>query len=171
MKDFYFHNHANIAALSGSISHMLSTENFGSPVGLVFGNVWVAWLLHRSHKATRRPLSCSTVSSNIMCNEGEPVSPYSPCQSPTALIENSSNHWCQKQHYNRHLCLHINYKYVLLWLNVFKLFLTHWYQRREVALLEHSIPCQWALWGDNSNFTRCNWIVIKTDLSVSVVTM
>ena len=52
------------------------------------------------------------MSSNLVCNEGEHLSPYFPCQSPTSFIGNSSNHHCQKQHCNLQLCLQITCEYV-----------------------------------------------------------
>ena len=55
------------------------------------------------------------VLSNRMCNEGECMSPYSPCQSLTPMIGNSSNRWCKKHYYNLQLCLQINCKCALLW--------------------------------------------------------
>ena len=36
-------------------------------------------------------------SGNLVCNEGECVSPYSPCQSLAQFMGNSTDHWCQKQ--------------------------------------------------------------------------
>ena len=40
-------------------------------------------------------------SCNFVCNEGgERVSPYTPCQTLAPFMGNSTNHWCQKQHYN-----------------------------------------------------------------------
>ena len=41
-------------------------------------------------------------------------SPYSQWQSLAPFIGNSTNRWCQKQHYNLQLCLQILCKYVLL---------------------------------------------------------
>ena len=38
----------------------LATQILGLPVGLIFGNIWVARPFYRSHLATGRPLSCST---------------------------------------------------------------------------------------------------------------
>ena len=37
-----------------------TTEFLGSPVGPVFGNVWIACSFHRLHLVTGRLLSCST---------------------------------------------------------------------------------------------------------------
>ena len=38
------------------------------------------------------------LSSNLVWNEGECLSPYSQCQSLAPFMGNSSSHWCQKQH-------------------------------------------------------------------------
>ena len=103
--------------------------------------------LIRLHMPNVKKLRCQ----EIACNEGEHVSPYSPCQSPSPFIGNSSNHWCQKQHCNLQLCLWINRKYVLFWKNFFLRFQTRQYQRCEVERHEHRVPCKWALWGDNSH--------------------
>ena len=85
-----------------------------------------------------------------MCNEGECVSPYSPCQSPTPLRGNTSNHWCQKQHHYLQLCLQINCECVLLWQNSVQQFSIRRYQRCEVERHEHSVPSRRTLWSDYS---------------------
>ena len=56
-------------------------------------------------------------SNNLVCNEGERVSPYSPSQSLTPFMGNSSTHWCQKHNCNLQICLQIHCKYVRLWWN------------------------------------------------------
>ena len=51
---------------------------------------------------------------DLVCNEVERVSPYSPFQSLTPSMGNSSNNWCKKEHYSLQLPLQINCRYVLL---------------------------------------------------------
>ena len=54
-------------------------------------------------------------SSNLVCNEGQRVSPYSPRQSLALFMENSTNYCCQKQRHNFHSSSQICCKYALLW--------------------------------------------------------
>ena len=49
-------------------------------------------------------------SSNLVCNEGLPMSPYSPRQSLALFMEDSTNYCCQKQHHNFHLSSQIRCK-------------------------------------------------------------
>ena len=54
-------------------------------------------------------------SSNLVCNEGQRVSPYSPRQSLALFMEDSTNYFCQKQRHNFHSSSQIRCEYVLLW--------------------------------------------------------
>ena len=49
-------------------------------------------------------------SSNLVCNEGQRVSPYSPRQSLALFMEDSTNYCCQKQHHNFHSCSQIRFQ-------------------------------------------------------------
>ena len=81
--------------------------------------------------------------SNIVCNEGERVSPYAPCESLASLIGYSTNYCCQNQRHTVNSILR-------LVVNMFcwgKILLRHsntwiWYQRCEVARRKHSVPCE-----------------------------
>ena len=55
------------------------------------------------------------VASNLVCNEGERVSPYSQCRSLAQILGDSTKHWCQKEHHNCQLSSQIRCVYVLLW--------------------------------------------------------
>ena len=57
-------------------------------------------------------LHMRSVSSNLMCNEGERMSPYFPYQSLAPFTEDSTNYCCLKQYHNCQLKSQIPCKYV-----------------------------------------------------------
>ena len=85
--------------------------------------VWVGyynmtvWILARndinfSMAAGLIRLHICPASSNLVCNEGQRVSPYSPRQSLALLMEVSTNYCCQKQRHNFHSSSQIRCEYV-----------------------------------------------------------
>ena len=52
--------------------------------------------------------------SNLVYNKGERASLYPPCQSLGPFKWNSTDHWCQKQRHNFHLCSQIQRIYLIL---------------------------------------------------------
>ena len=54
------------------------------------------------------------MSRNLVCNEGQRVSPYSPRQSLALFMEDSTNYCCQNQRHNFHSGSQIRCKYVIV---------------------------------------------------------
>ena len=124
-------------------------------------------------------------SSNLVCNEGQRVSPYFPRQSLTLFMEDSTNYCYQKKRHNFHSSSEIRCKYVLLSCRsvAFTVFrhtdIKGGRQRLtstaslevEAALASNTfVPFTWRLLTFTGWIWRCyGIIVIKTDLSEYVV--